>query len=266
MTSCAYQERMKYDREFAWVQCAKAQWGSGSAFWGSVHWSMRSKCHQPSPRNSKRRKIDSRSSCPSHLACEWTVSGGQNEARAGRTWMDFGFFSGMTRFQKLKVITDLPLRLVALAPFFRLRGKLGVAMPGNMSWAQIWVTQLRNVGNSLSNFIQPSIWSVNAPCFFLKHVPCATCLFCSLAKLFPSFHKTYFSSIIMFWRRLQIGAGHTIASWAHLLRLRRSGETQVSLQRDGCQRNEEFCPVEAYWFWMNLLAKAASFWKESVPD
>ena len=104
---------------------------------------MRSKCHQPSPRNSKRRKIDSRSSCPSHLACEWTVSGGQNEARAGRTWMDFGFFSGMTRFQKLKVITDLPLRLVALAPFFQVARQAGCCH----AWQHVMGS---NLGNSVA--------------------------------------------------------------------------------------------------------------------
>lgn len=89
--------------------------------------------------------------------------------------------SGMTRF---KVWPDFrnwkrsSFETCCAGPLFflppgnlRLRGKLGVTMPGNMSWAQIWVTQLWNVGNSLSNFIQPSIWSVNAPCFFLKHMP-----------------------------------------------------------------------------------------------
>lgn len=222
-------------------------------------------CH---PRNSKRRKIDSRSSCPSHLACEWTVSGGQNETRAGRTWMDFGFFSGMTRFQKLKEI--FPWDLLRWPPFFLATWQSQVARQAGCchAWQHVMGSKLGNSVAECRKFsiqLYPTLDLVcECPMFFSQTY--ASCLFCSLAKLFPSFHKTYFLSIIMFWRLLQIGAGHTIASWAHLLRLRRSGETQVSLQRDGCQRNEEFCPVEAYWFWMNLLAKLQAFWKESVPD
>ena len=100
MTSCTTKLSIsgahEYDREFAWVQCAKAQWGSGSAFWGSVHRSTRSKCHQLSPQELKKTQDRLSEFMP----------------QPPQVWPDL-------RYDQIsETERDLPLKLVALAPFF----------------------------------------------------------------------------------------------------------------------------------------------------